>query len=154
MLVSITTSTTALQNNQSFVKNSNRSSETLQTSINLIIPPSPCVWLKSLPFIISHISVSLSLPLLLPPPRPRPPEAPLWPKEVLEPVVVTEGTPLVLACNPPPGLPPPFTFWMNSGEQQLHTSIHLYTNIPGVDLGPFYIPYTSNITLFKYIVPN
>uniref|UniRef100_A0A8D2ZH13 Neural cell adhesion molecule L1 n=1 Tax=Scophthalmus maximus TaxID=52904 RepID=A0A8D2ZH13_SCOMX len=42
-------------------------------------------------------------------------KAPLWPKEVLEPVVVTEGSPLVLLCNPPPGLPPPFTFWMTSG---------------------------------------
>ncbi|XP_063767204.1 neurofascin homolog (chicken) a isoform X3 [Eleginops maclovinus] len=41
-------------------------------------------------------------------------KAPLWPKEVLEPVMVTEGIPLVLPCNPPPGLPPPFTFWMNS----------------------------------------
>ncbi|XP_061905786.1 neurofascin homolog (chicken) a isoform X8 [Entelurus aequoreus] len=41
-------------------------------------------------------------------------KAPLWPKEVLEPVVVTEGTSLVLPCNPPPGLPPPFTFWMSS----------------------------------------
>ncbi|XP_008294295.1 neurofascin homolog (chicken) a isoform X11 [Stegastes partitus] len=42
-------------------------------------------------------------------------KAPLWPKEVLEPVSVTEGSPLVLPCNPPPGLPPPFTFWMDSG---------------------------------------
>ncbi|XP_041744412.1 neurofascin isoform X9 [Coregonus clupeaformis] len=41
-------------------------------------------------------------------------KSPLWPKEVLEPVVVVEGSPLVLACNPPPGLPPPHTFWMNS----------------------------------------
>ncbi|XP_036387175.1 neurofascin homolog (chicken) a isoform X4 [Megalops cyprinoides] len=41
-------------------------------------------------------------------------KSPLWPKEVLEPVVVTEGSPLVLPCNPPPGLPPPHTFWMNS----------------------------------------
>ncbi|XP_019723195.1 neurofascin homolog (chicken) a isoform X4 [Hippocampus comes] len=41
-------------------------------------------------------------------------KAPLWPKEVLEPVVVTEGSSLVLPCNPPPGLPPPFTFWMSS----------------------------------------
>uniref|UniRef100_A0A4W5P0M0 Neural cell adhesion molecule L1 n=1 Tax=Hucho hucho TaxID=62062 RepID=A0A4W5P0M0_9TELE len=41
-------------------------------------------------------------------------KSPLWPKEVLEPVVVGEGSPLVLACNPPPGLPPPLTFWMNS----------------------------------------
>ncbi|KAJ8258701.1 hypothetical protein COCON_G00177130 [Conger conger] len=41
-------------------------------------------------------------------------KSPLWPKEVLEPVVVSEGSPLVLPCNPPPGLPPPHTFWMNS----------------------------------------
>uniref|UniRef100_A0A4W5QUE6 Neurofascin homolog (chicken) a n=1 Tax=Hucho hucho TaxID=62062 RepID=A0A4W5QUE6_9TELE len=44
-------------------------------------------------------------------------KSPLWPKEVLEPVVVGEGSSLVLACNPPPGLPPPHTFWMNSGER-------------------------------------
>uniref|UniRef100_A0A672IMR5 Neural cell adhesion molecule L1 n=1 Tax=Salarias fasciatus TaxID=181472 RepID=A0A672IMR5_SALFA len=41
-------------------------------------------------------------------------KAPLWPKEVLEPEVVTEGSSLVLPCNPPPGLPPPITFWMDS----------------------------------------
>ncbi|XP_049588997.1 neurofascin homolog (chicken) a isoform X17 [Syngnathus scovelli] len=41
-------------------------------------------------------------------------KAPLWPKEVLEPVVVSEGSSLVLPCNPPPGLPPPITFWMSS----------------------------------------
>ncbi|XP_052425643.1 neurofascin-like isoform X12 [Carassius gibelio] len=41
-------------------------------------------------------------------------KSPLWPKEVLEPVVVREGVSLVLPCNPPPGLPPPETFWMDS----------------------------------------
>ncbi|XP_047438423.1 neurofascin homolog (chicken) a isoform X10 [Mugil cephalus] len=41
-------------------------------------------------------------------------KAPLWPKEVLEPVTVNEGSSLVLPCNPPPGLPPPTTFWMDS----------------------------------------
>ncbi|XP_048878430.1 neurofascin homolog (chicken) a isoform X15 [Brienomyrus brachyistius] len=46
-------------------------------------------------------------------------KSPLWPKEVLEPVVVTEGSPLVLTCNPPPGLPPPHTFWMNSAMQPI-----------------------------------
>ncbi|KAJ8377688.1 hypothetical protein AAFF_G00254690 [Aldrovandia affinis] len=40
-------------------------------------------------------------------------KSPLWPKEVLEPVAVNVGFPLVLACNPP-GLPPPQIFWMNS----------------------------------------
>lgn len=56
---------------------------------------------------------------------PIPPEAPLWPKEVLEPVVVPEGHSLVLNCSPPPGLPPPFTFWMNSGERQ-HRSYRMH----------------------------
>ncbi|XP_068451047.1 neurofascin homolog (chicken) a isoform X20 [Clinocottus analis] len=60
-------------------------------------------------FSTNDLGVALSNKILL-----RVSKAPLWPKEVLEPVVVTEGTPLVLACNPPPGLPPPFTFWMNS----------------------------------------
>ncbi|XP_051531862.1 neurofascin-like isoform X4 [Myxocyprinus asiaticus] len=41
-------------------------------------------------------------------------KSPLWPKEVLEPVTVREGTSLILPCNPPPGLPPPETFWMDS----------------------------------------
>ncbi|XP_036067804.1 neurofascin homolog (chicken) a isoform X18 [Oryzias melastigma] len=41
-------------------------------------------------------------------------KAPLWPKEVLEPLLVTEGSSLVLPCNPPPGLPPPQIFWIDS----------------------------------------
>ncbi|XP_073732165.1 neurofascin homolog (chicken) a isoform X22 [Misgurnus anguillicaudatus] len=41
-------------------------------------------------------------------------KSPLWPKEVLKPMVVREGRSLVLTCNPPPGLPPPETFWMDS----------------------------------------
>ncbi|XP_043932709.1 neurofascin isoform X5 [Protopterus annectens] len=40
--------------------------------------------------------------------------SPLWPKEHLEPVEVQEGASLILRCNPPPGLPPPVIFWMNS----------------------------------------
>ncbi|KAJ8265110.1 hypothetical protein COCON_G00142090 [Conger conger] len=40
-------------------------------------------------------------------------KAPLWPKEVLEPVSVYMGFPLVLPCDPP-GLPLPQTFWLNS----------------------------------------
>uniref|UniRef100_A0A665T6I4 Neurofascin homolog (chicken) a n=1 Tax=Echeneis naucrates TaxID=173247 RepID=A0A665T6I4_ECHNA len=60
-------------------------------------------------FATNDFGVALSSKILL-----RVSKAPLWPKEVLEPVVVTEGSPLVLPCNPPPGLPPPFTFWMNS----------------------------------------
>ncbi|KAJ8371340.1 hypothetical protein SKAU_G00113680 [Synaphobranchus kaupii] len=40
-------------------------------------------------------------------------KSPLWPKEVLEPVSVNAGFPLILACDPP-GLPTPQTFWLNS----------------------------------------
>ncbi|XP_024915651.1 neurofascin homolog (chicken) a isoform X10 [Cynoglossus semilaevis] len=61
-------------------------------------------------FAENDLGIALSNKILL-----RVSKAPLWPKEVLEPVLVTEGSPLVLTCNPPPGLPPPFTFWMNSG---------------------------------------
>ncbi|XP_029990784.1 neurofascin homolog (chicken) a isoform X7 [Sphaeramia orbicularis] len=60
-------------------------------------------------FASNDYGVALSNKILL-----RVSKAPLWPKEVLEPMVVSEGSPLVLPCNPPPGLPPPFTFWMNS----------------------------------------
>ncbi|XP_019213114.1 neurofascin homolog (chicken) a isoform X1 [Oreochromis niloticus] len=60
-------------------------------------------------FATNDFGVSLSNKILL-----RVSKAPLWPKEVLEPVSVIEGSPLVLPCNPPPGLPPPFTFWMDS----------------------------------------
>ncbi|XP_037620738.1 neurofascin homolog (chicken) a isoform X16 [Sebastes umbrosus] len=60
-------------------------------------------------FANNEFGVALSNKILL-----RVSKAPLWPKEVLEPVVVTEGSPYVLACNPPPGLPPPITFWMDT----------------------------------------
>uniref|UniRef100_A0A3B4TXP4 Neural cell adhesion molecule L1 n=1 Tax=Seriola dumerili TaxID=41447 RepID=A0A3B4TXP4_SERDU len=60
-------------------------------------------------FASNDFGVALSNKILL-----RVSKAPLWPKEVLEPVVVMEGSPMVLPCNPPPGLPPPFTFWMSS----------------------------------------
>ncbi|KAM6928306.1 neurofascin homolog (chicken) a [Xenentodon cancila] len=61
-------------------------------------------------FASNDFGVALSNKILL-----RVSKAPLWPKEVLEPVSVMEGSPLVLPCNPPPGLPPPFIFWMDSG---------------------------------------
>uniref|UniRef100_A0AAQ4QQT9 Neurofascin homolog (chicken) a n=1 Tax=Gasterosteus aculeatus aculeatus TaxID=481459 RepID=A0AAQ4QQT9_GASAC len=71
-------------------------------------------------FATNDLGVALSNKILL-----RVSKAPLWPKEVLEPVVVPEGHSLVLNCSPPPGLPPPFTFWMNSGERQHRVSMGL-----------------------------
>ncbi|XP_045154122.1 neurofascin [Echinops telfairi] len=46
-------------------------------------------------------------------------ESPLWPKENLDPVVVQEGAPLTLQCNPPPGLPSPVIFWMSSSMEPI-----------------------------------
>uniref|UniRef100_UPI0037E8D4BE neurofascin n=1 Tax=Semicossyphus pulcher TaxID=241346 RepID=UPI0037E8D4BE len=40
--------------------------------------------------------------------------APVWPREILEPVFVSVGLPLVLSCDPPPGPPKPDTYWMSS----------------------------------------
>ncbi|XP_047204092.1 neurofascin homolog (chicken) a isoform X18 [Girardinichthys multiradiatus] len=60
-------------------------------------------------FATNDFGVALSNKILL-----RVSKAPLWPKEMLEPMLVTEGSSLILPCNPPPGLPPPVIFWMDS----------------------------------------
>uniref|UniRef100_A0A4W3JBK4 Neurofascin homolog (chicken) a n=1 Tax=Callorhinchus milii TaxID=7868 RepID=A0A4W3JBK4_CALMI len=46
-------------------------------------------------------------------------KAPLWRKENLEPVLVQEGTSVILRCQPPPGLPIPVIFWMDSLMQPI-----------------------------------
>ncbi|KAM8977242.1 neurofascin [Pelodytes ibericus] len=46
-------------------------------------------------------------------------KSPLWPKEKLDPVVVNEGSSLILQCNPPHGLPPPVIFWMSSSMEPI-----------------------------------
>ncbi|KAM6151864.1 neural cell adhesion molecule L1 [Rhynchocyon petersi] len=40
--------------------------------------------------------------------------APKWPKEIVKPVEVEEGEPVVLPCHPPPSAEPPRIYWMNS----------------------------------------
>uniref|UniRef100_A0A8D0BL83 Neurofascin n=1 Tax=Salvator merianae TaxID=96440 RepID=A0A8D0BL83_SALMN len=47
-------------------------------------------------------------------------KSPLWPKENLDIQEVHEGSQLILACNPPPGLPPPAIFWMSSSMESIH----------------------------------
>uniref|UniRef100_A0A8D2LAR6 Neurofascin n=1 Tax=Varanus komodoensis TaxID=61221 RepID=A0A8D2LAR6_VARKO len=47
-------------------------------------------------------------------------KSPLWPKENLDIQEVHEGAHLILACNPPPGLPPPAIFWMSSSMEPIH----------------------------------
>ncbi|XP_058047804.1 neuronal cell adhesion molecule isoform X10 [Ahaetulla prasina] len=45
--------------------------------------------------------------------------SPLWTKEKLVPVRVTEGQYAILPCRPPAGLPPPIIFWMDNSFQKL-----------------------------------
>ncbi|XP_037551584.1 neuronal cell adhesion molecule a [Nematolebias whitei] len=45
--------------------------------------------------------------------------SPLWSKEKNEAIMVQMGTPLVLPCRPPAGLPPPVIFWMDNNFQKL-----------------------------------
>ncbi|KAI4826876.1 hypothetical protein KUCAC02_030306, partial [Chaenocephalus aceratus] len=100
-------------------------------------------------FSSNDLGVALSNKILL-----RVSKAPLWPKEVLEPVVVTEGTPLVLPCNPPPGLPPPFTFWMNSAMSSILQDKRVSMGLNG-DLyfsnqkNPFSLKVQTNHNLFQ-----
>ncbi|KAM9750835.1 cell adhesion molecule L1-like a isoform 3-T5 [Menidia menidia] len=47
------------------------------------------------------------------------PGNPKFPNELLDPVVVKEGEPIVLQCNPPKGIPPRQLYWMSIGLQQI-----------------------------------
>ncbi|NWU19728.1 NFASC protein, partial [Dyaphorophyia castanea] len=46
-------------------------------------------------------------------------KSPLWPKEKVDVIEVDEGAPLILQCNPPPGLPEPVIFWMSSSMEPI-----------------------------------
>lgn len=47
------------------------------------------------------------------------PHVPKFPKETLDPVVVEEGQPFVLQCNPPKGIPPLQIYWMTINLQHI-----------------------------------
>ncbi|KAM9829724.1 neural cell adhesion molecule L1-like protein isoform 15-T15 [Syngnathus typhle] len=47
------------------------------------------------------------------------PSMPKFPKETIEPIVVEEGEPFVLRCNPPKGVPPRKIHWMSIGLQHI-----------------------------------
>ncbi|KAI1892457.1 hypothetical protein AGOR_G00133560 [Albula goreensis] len=57
-------------------------------------------------------------------------KAPLWPKEVLEPVAVNVGSPLILACDPP-GVPTPQTFWLNSSMMPIRQDRRVSMGVNG-----------------------
>ncbi|XP_029990731.1 LOW QUALITY PROTEIN: neural cell adhesion molecule L1-like protein [Sphaeramia orbicularis] len=47
------------------------------------------------------------------------PHVPKFPKETLDPVVVEEGQPFTLKCNPPKGIPPLQIYWMTLNLQHI-----------------------------------
>ncbi|XP_076609081.1 neural cell adhesion molecule L1-like protein isoform X3 [Chaetodon auriga] len=47
------------------------------------------------------------------------PNVPKFPKETLDPVVVEEGQPFILECNPPKGIPPLQIYWMTINLQHI-----------------------------------
>ncbi|XP_046881494.1 neural cell adhesion molecule L1-like protein isoform X2 [Hypomesus transpacificus] len=47
------------------------------------------------------------------------PYVPKFPKEKIDPLVVEEGQPFVLECNPPSGIPPLQIYWMTIGLQHI-----------------------------------
>ncbi|KAL4655901.1 neural cell adhesion molecule L1-like protein [Arapaima gigas] len=47
------------------------------------------------------------------------PNVPKFPKEKINPIVVKEGEPIVLECNPPEGIPPLQIYWMTLGLQHI-----------------------------------
>uniref|UniRef100_A0A8D0D4C2 Neural cell adhesion molecule L1-like protein n=1 Tax=Sander lucioperca TaxID=283035 RepID=A0A8D0D4C2_SANLU len=47
------------------------------------------------------------------------PHVPKFPKETLDPVVVEEGQPFTLKCNPPKGIPPLQIYWMTINLQHI-----------------------------------
>ncbi|XP_038863351.1 neural cell adhesion molecule L1-like protein [Salvelinus namaycush] len=47
------------------------------------------------------------------------PSTPKFPKEKIDPIVVKEGQPVILECNPPQGIPPRKIYWMTIGLQHI-----------------------------------
>ncbi|KAE8615818.1 hypothetical protein XENTR_v10008628 [Xenopus tropicalis] len=82
--------------------------------------------------------------------------SPLWTKEKIEPIVIQQGVPLVLPCNPPKGLPPPIIFWMDNSFQKLPQNKRVsqglngdlyFSNVQPEDTRDFYICYARfNLT--------
>ncbi|XP_041945854.1 neural cell adhesion molecule L1-like protein isoform X3 [Alosa sapidissima] len=47
------------------------------------------------------------------------PHVPKFPKEKIDPIVVEEGQPVILKCDPPKGIPPLQIYWMTMGLQHI-----------------------------------
>ncbi|KAG7521120.1 neural cell adhesion molecule L1 isoform X1 [Solea senegalensis] len=59
------------------------------------------------------------------------PSLPKFPKEDIEPLVVKEGDPIVLKCNPPEGVPPRQIYWMSIGLRHIEQDDRVSMDIDG-----------------------
>ncbi|KAM9855403.1 cell adhesion molecule L1-like a isoform 2-T2 [Aulostomus maculatus] len=61
----------------------------------------------------------------------RVPSIPKFPKELIEPIVVEEGEPIVLKCNPPAGVAPRKIHWMSIGLQHIKQDERVSMGVDG-----------------------
>nr|XP_043880085.1 neural cell adhesion molecule L1-like protein isoform X2 [Solea senegalensis] len=59
------------------------------------------------------------------------PNVPKFPKETIDPVVVEEGQPFTLQCNPPSGIPPLQIYWMTINLQHIEQDERVSTGLNG-----------------------
>ncbi|XP_040262582.1 neural cell adhesion molecule L1-like protein [Bufo bufo] len=59
------------------------------------------------------------------------PGDPRFPKEVIPPIELEEGNPLVLICDPPPGIPPVNVVWMTQDLRQIPLSKRVSVGLDG-----------------------
>ncbi|XP_075918353.1 neuronal cell adhesion molecule-like [Petromyzon marinus] len=57
--------------------------------------------------------------------------APLWPRELLQPIMATEGSPAVLRCHPPHGFPPPTVFWLDGSMEKVPLDARVSQGLDG-----------------------
>uniref|UniRef100_A0A8C4IP73 Neural cell adhesion molecule L1-like protein n=1 Tax=Dicentrarchus labrax TaxID=13489 RepID=A0A8C4IP73_DICLA len=59
------------------------------------------------------------------------PSIPKFPNEGIDPIVVKEGDPIILHCNPPEGVPPRQIYWMSIGLQHIEKDERVSMGIDG-----------------------
>ncbi|CAL8369397.1 unnamed protein product [Lota lota] len=59
------------------------------------------------------------------------PSSPKFPKEKIEPIVIDEGQPMVLKCNPPTGFTPRKLYWMSIGLEQIEQDERVSMDLEG-----------------------
>ncbi|XP_069823244.1 neural cell adhesion molecule L1-like protein isoform X2 [Dendropsophus ebraccatus] len=76
------------------------------------------------------------------------PGDPRFPKEEIQPVVLEEGDPLVLHCDPPPGIPPVSVVWMTQDLRQIPLSKRVSVGLDGKLYFAHVVPMDSSIDYF------